>query len=1034
MKRTLAVFLICCLLCSILPLAAQAEEIFPEELLEEPLLEEELIALEEEEPLEELIGEPFQAEELFEEETIPEATYGTWEAEVEEGVFHGYSGPQPLPVDADENEISEIFAYLGVYDTDFPSVADFQITEAGKFLRPGDEVHFKVKFTDKNGIDHTSIYFGTSQSNDKYISLEKNERTGYYEGSYIFKDTDPAGEYYIASASAYDIYGFYTSFHSSYKRVMQRFFPGSVYLRSDYDTAEIFSNVTFTETGKTLKPGDVLHLSFDVDYPKGARISYLYATFYGRGISSSSIRMEYSSWRQSGNTLSYDEKTGHVTGTYTLTKDLINGEYYLSSISLSGENYTSKNFSSNLYTFTMTGGQEPAASSISVSDIKFTENGKTLKDGDTLHFSFRVKADEELRDTNLYLHIVLPESDYNRGVTYSASSKSIETVYDAKSGLYKGEYTLQKDDVYGVYEIDQLYVYGKSGGSASVDCDFMFRFGEKGNETFRRLDPATNLNWTSDGYLRFTLPSDLTGLTEVRVEVVDDSGDYVTSSFISNEGDLSFLQTTGSSLFMTQNLKAGNYYFTVQLEGDGETVFNSTLAKSGAFRYTVPSAKLGNITGLTWEQRENYQYISGKFTMPSDKTYLGGYRYNWFFSATKNGTPAPIGYDYYRTFEQGEDKTFGYIDLYDSLLQENGSGYYYYKVCAKTSNAVKSRDGDWSSLSSGQFVSVESDTTFGKLNAIETEGKTPQQIRAQVQQIGTEALSSAMHNYDNAAAYKIRELESAVGASMQIVVNSNAPALLRNGFRAFGGGLNDVSGVPTLTVGASANQNPLPANFNHAAAIRFSMQLSNVANPAALKVPVMIDVPVPNEITYNRAYLLQLSDSGSVTSIYPVSYLAGEQNYAQFVLTSIGGDYALTQNTPVDPTPPSPPTPPSVDSNIYNFVYRCYSEALGRTEEEIQADADGVMYWYNNIKDGLISADYVGYYFVFSPEGASKGQSNNNFVTMLYRLYMNRIPDEGGLNYWDELLNSGTLTRENVNWWFCESDEWQGIKAEYGMK
>ncbi len=122
-----------------------------------------------------------------------------------------------------------------------------------------------------------------------------------------------------------------------------------------------------------------------------------------------------------------------------------------------------------------------------------------------------------------------------------------------------------------------------------------------------------------------------------------------------------------------------------------------------------------------------------------------------------------------------------------------------------------------------------------------------------------------------------------------------------------------------------------------------------------------------------------------------------------------------------------------VNSNINQFVGRCYTEALNRTEEEMQADQEGVAYWYNNLKDGLISADFVGYYFIFSPEGAQKGQSNNDFVTMLYRLYMDREPDEGGLNYWDDLLNRLILTREDVNWWFCESDEWQGIKAEYGM-
>ena len=125
---------------------------------------------------------------------------------------------------------------------------------------------------------------------------------------------------------------------------------------------------------------------------------------------------------------------------------------------------------------------------------------------------------------------------------------------------------------------------------------------------------------------------------------------------------------------------------------------------------------------------------------------------------------------------------------------------------------------------------------------------------------------------------------------------------------------------------------------------------------------------------------------------------------------------------------------PVTDTNIYNFVLRCYSEALGRTDAEIQADSEGVMYWYNNLKNGLNSADYVAYYFIFSPEGAQKGQSNTDFVTMLYRLYMNRVPDLSGLIYWDDLLDSGTLTRENVNWWFCASAEWQGIKASYNMK
>ena len=76
------------------------------------------------------------------------------------------------------------------------------------------------------------------------------------------------------------------------------------------------------------------------------------------------------------------------------------------------------------------------------------------------------------------------------------------------------------------------------------------------------------------------------------------------------------------------------------------------------------------------------------------------------------------------------------------------------------------------------------------------------------------------------------------------------------------------------------------------------MELENVENPDDLKVPVLIDIPVPEEI--NPAFLIVLhyhlsNDEPEVIS--PYVYQAGNRWYAQFVLTSFS-DFALTQPRP----------------------------------------------------------------------------------------------------------------------------------------
>ena len=70
--------------------------------------------------------------------------------------------------------------------------------------------------------------------------------------------------------------------------------------------------------------------------------------------------------------------------------------------------------------------------------------------------------------------------------------------------------------------------------------------------------------------------------------------------------------------------------------------------------------------------------------------------------------------------------------------------------------------------------------------------------------------------------------------------------------------------------------------------------------------------------------------------------------------------------------------------------------------------------------------------FVFSKECIGRGLNDRDFVEMLYHLYMDRDPDEGGLQYWVSELNAGT-PREEAAAGFADSPEFQEIVKSYGL-
>lgn len=116
---------------------------------------------------------------------------------------------------------------------------------------------------------------------------------------------------------------------------------------------------------------------------------------------------------------------------------------------------------------------------------------------------------------------------------------------------------------------------------------------------------------------------------------------------------------------------------------------------------------------------------------------------------------------------------------------------------------------------------------------------------------------------------------------------------------------------------------------------------------------------------------------------------------------------------------------PSLD--IRAFVTRLYSTCLGR-----EGDAWGMNDWSTQLANMQISGSSCAWGFFFSDEFKNLNLDDAEYITRLYRTFMNREPDPAGFTDWATRLQNGA-TRQDVFDGFTGSQEWAGICADYGI-
>ena len=112
---------------------------------------------------------------------------------------------------------------------------------------------------------------------------------------------------------------------------------------------------------------------------------------------------------------------------------------------------------------------------------------------------------------------------------------------------------------------------------------------------------------------------------------------------------------------------------------------------------------------------------------------------------------------------------------------------------------------------------------------------------------------------------------------------------------------------------------------------------------------------------------------------------------------------------------------------VEGFVRRGYSLMLGR-----DADADGLRYYVDLLTSGRLSGAQMVSNFMHSPEFTDKKVSNEEAVTILYRVMMNREPDAGGLAYHKANLDRGLSYNCVINN-FSGSPEFGDICVKSGI-
>ena len=111
-----------------------------------------------------------------------------------------------------------------------------------------------------------------------------------------------------------------------------------------------------------------------------------------------------------------------------------------------------------------------------------------------------------------------------------------------------------------------------------------------------------------------------------------------------------------------------------------------------------------------------------------------------------------------------------------------------------------------------------------------------------------------------------------------------------------------------------------------------------------------------------------------------------------------------------------------------SFVDRLYENVLNR-----KADTEGALYWSFLLKNGKTASEIAKEFFR-SEEFLNSGVSDREYVKRLYRVFLDREPDNEGLEYWTKMLEENRVKRDQIFYNFVFSREFSLLSLEYKIR
>ena len=99
-----------------------------------------------------------------------------------------------------------------------------------------------------------------------------------------------------------------------------------------------------------------------------------------------------------------------------------------------------------------------------------------------------------------------------------------------------------------------------------------------------------------------------------------------------------------------------------------------------------------------------------------------------------------------------------------------------------------------------------------------------------------------------------------------------------------------------------------------------------------------------------------------------------------------------------------------------------------------EPEEEGSKFWSDELYAFRRTGAEVAQGFIFSEEFENRGTTDEEFVTILYKTFFGRDPEEGGMKFWLDQLSTGTMDRVAVANGFIFSQEWADTCASYGIR